>query len=255
MSWQTRGLTVERAGRRILDDVTIDVAPGSFTAVLGPNGAGKSTLVHALAGVEKADDGTVAWDGTALTEMTGRRRARTLALVEQQVGSEVDLRVADVVMLGRTPHVSRLAGPSGEDRAVVSRALAAVGASGLADRDFLSLSGGERQRVLVAKALAQEPQGLLLDEPTNHLDVHAALEFLRLLRRLVDDGLTVVAVVHDLGLALDWVDAAVVLDRGRLVAAGPTSEVITPDVVEQVWHVRPELVPHGSRLLLTFPAR
>ncbi|ROR93994.1 iron complex transport system ATP-binding protein [Salana multivorans] len=232
----------DAGGRAILDGVHL-AAPGGVTAVVGPNGSGKSSLLRAVVGALPGARGAWELDGADLRALSARDRARRLALVEQDATAEGEHRVLDVVLLGRTPHRPRWGGDSADDVALALACLDRAGAAHLASRDLATLSGGERQRVHLARALAQQPRLLLLDEPTNHLDVAAQLELLDLVRRIADDdGVAAVVVLHDLTSALRWCDHAVVLDAGRVVAAGRPSDVLTPRLLAAVWGVRAEIL-------------
>jgi iron complex transport system ATP-binding protein len=257
------GLAAERvrwsAGRRlILDGIDVTAPPGAVTGLLGPNGSGKSTLLRIVAGVQPPDGGRVTLAGGDLLAMARRRRARTLALVEQDATTELPVTVLDAVLLGRTPHRPMLAGPTDDDRRIARGALARAGVAALEDRLIGTLSGGERQRVHLARALAQEPRLLLLDEPTNHLDIAAQLATMKLVRSLADDGVTVMAALHDLSLAAATCDRVVLLapgsDGGRVVAAGPVEEVLVPEVIDPVYRVRTIVLrhPRTGRPVLVF---
>jgi iron complex transport system ATP-binding protein len=254
-------------GRLILDDVGVLAPAGAVTGLLGPNGSGKSTLLRVLAGVQQSGraaapapaapfspDPSTTFDGADLGALPRRERARVLALVEQDAGTDLPLSVLDAVLLGRIPHRSLLAGDSDADRAAAHAAVAAAGATELAEREVGTLSGGERQRVHMARALAQQPRLILLDEPTNHLDIAAQLHAMRVLRDLAADGVTVVAALHDLNLAASTCDHLVLLDRGRVVAAGPVGEVLVPAVLEPVYGVRVDVLTHPrtGRPVLSF---
>jgi iron complex transport system ATP-binding protein len=250
---------VQIGERLILDGVDCTVPTGQVGGLLGPNGSGKSTLLRLVAGVVPAAatrlPGTlVRLDGTDLGGVRRRDRARRVALVEQEPPADVPVSVRDAVLLGRIPHRSRWAGETARDRQVVTRALAAVELTGMADRSLDTLSGGERQRVHLARALAQEPDLLLLDEPTNHLDIHAQLAALGLVRRLADDGLTALVALHDLNLAAAYCDHVVVLQGGRVVAAGPVDEVLVPEVIDPVYRVSTTVLRHPvtGRPVLSF---
>ncbi|HET6673160.1 MAG TPA: ATP-binding cassette domain-containing protein [Agromyces sp.] len=235
-----------RARRLIIDDVDATVPAGHVGALLGPNGAGKSTLLHLIAGIERPDAGTTRFAGRDLTALHRRDRARLMALAEQEVTDAPGLRVAEVVALGRTPYLGAFAGPDELDRNIVRRCIEQAGLVHLADREYASLSGGERQRVNLARALAQDPELLLLDEPTNHLDIRSQLTTLGLLRGLARGGLTVLAALHDLSLAAGYADHVIVLDRGRVVAAGEPRTVLTPALIHNVWGVEAEVLEHPS---------
>ncbi|BDZ40322.1 ABC transporter ATP-binding protein [Microbacterium suwonense] len=188
--------------------------------------------------------------------MRRRTRAQYAALVEQQAETELDLDVHDVVLLGRTPHLSALGGPGAVDDEIARFALRQTRAEELAGRRFQELSGGERQRVLLARALAQEPTVLLMDEPTNHLDIRAQLHTLGLMRELADDGIAVLAALHDLSFAARHADQVIVLDHGRVVASGRPLDVLTPGLIRLVYGVRAEVVPHpvdGTPLIAFSP--
>ncbi|MFI2363178.1 ATP-binding cassette domain-containing protein [Promicromonospora sp. NPDC019610] len=261
----------EISSRGILDDVGLVAPVGAVTGLLGPNGSGKSTLLRVLAGVQQAGrapssgsgqagrtpsaaEPSTTFDGADLAALPRRERARVLALVEQDATTDLPLTVLDAVLLGRIPHRSLLAGDSDADRAAARAALDTAGAKELADREVGTLSGGERQRVHMARALAQQPRLLLLDEPTNHLDISAQLHAMRVLRDLAADGVTVVAALHDLNLAAATCDHLVLLDHGRVVAAGPVGEVLVPEVLEPVYGVRVDVLrhPRTGRPVLSF---
>lgn len=252
----TERVAFSRNGRMLIDDVDCTIDAGSLTALVGPNGAGKSTLLHVIAAAEKPTSGSVELGGVAAHTMRRRARARFTALVEQQAETELDLGVLDVVLLGRTPHLSALGGPGAEDVAIAATALRRCGAQSLQDRRFQELSGGERQRVLLARALTQEPSLLLMDEPTNHLDIRAQLHTLDLMRSLAGEGIAVLAALHDLTLAARYADNVIVLNRGRVIAAGTPAETLTPELIQLVYGVRADVIPHpvdGTPLIAFSP--
>jgi iron complex transport system ATP-binding protein len=244
MTLRIRGLSYEIGGRRIVRGVDVEVPSGSVTGVLGPNGAGKSTLLHLVAGTLPATAGQVRLDGEDLFLLGRKARARRVALVEQDTRTELSMTVGEVVLLGRTPHRSVLAGDSAEDLGMAAAALAAVGMEDFGHRLFDTLSGGERQRVQLARALVQEPRLLLLDEPTNHLDIHAQLSVLSMVRRLSVGGVTAVAALHDLNLAAEFCDHLIVVADGQVVDSGPVGDVLTAAMIESVYAVKAEVFPH-----------
>ncbi len=239
------GVGTRLGGRWVVDGIDATPPTGALTGLLGPNGAGKTTLLRLVAGLLPAGAGAV----LVSDEVTGapvpvatlprRRRAQRIALLEQESSAAVPLLVREVVALGRVPYRSWWGGDP--DDLAVTRALDAAGAAHLALRTWDSLSGGERQRVHIARALAQEPELLLLDEPTNHLDVSAQLALLSFVRGL---GVTVIAALHDLNLAASFCDHVLVLAEGRLAAAGPPADVLTPDVIQAVYHVEADVLEH-----------
>ncbi|MGW7024055.1 ABC transporter ATP-binding protein [Streptomyces decoyicus] len=235
------GLSVEVAGNRLVHDLTLRAGSGRLVGLVGPNGSGKSTLLRCVYRALRPAAGTVRLDGADLHAMDAREGARLLAALPQEASTEFDFTVAEVVAMGRLPHQRGAGRASAEDSARCTRALVRVGADHLAGRGFLSLSGGEKQRVLIARALAQDPQVLVLDEPTNHLDIAQQLEVLALVR---DSRLTVLTALHDLNLAAVHCDELYVIDGGRIVAAGPPYDVLTPELLAEVFGVRAHRVRH-----------
>ncbi|MEO8093941.1 MAG: ATP-binding cassette domain-containing protein [Pseudolysinimonas sp.] len=247
-------IRVLAGGTLLIDGVDCSVPAGSVSALVGPNGAGKSTLLRALAGVEAPAAGSVSFDGADLLALPRRQRARIAALVEQDAATETALTVTEVVALGRLPHQSLWRDDPSDAAAIVTAALATAGVTEFASREFGSLSGGERQRVMLAKALAQQPRLLLLDEPTNHLDIEAQLAVLALVADLAAGGTTVLAALHDLGLAASYSDHVIVLRGGRVIAAGPTAETLTPTLIREVYGVDTTVLhnPTTGRPMLAF---
>lgn len=233
------GVSVTKGGAALLSDVSLAVLPGERLGIVGPNGSGKSTLLHVLAGLLTPSTGEVTLFGQPLSSLTRRDIAQRLAVVEQHAQTSDRIRVRDAVELGRTPWLSALAPWRSEDDAQVGAALRAVELEHLAQRHWHSLSGGERQRVQIARALAQQPKVLLLDEPTNHLDIHHQLSLLQLIRAL---PVTCVMALHDLNQALTC-DRLALLDRGRLVALGPPTAVLSPERLRATFQVKGHWLP------------
>ncbi|MDR1798347.1 MAG: ABC transporter ATP-binding protein [Bifidobacteriaceae bacterium] len=232
------GLTWRAGGRVVVAGVTFEAAAGQVTVLMGPNGAGKTTVLRGLLGLLPGATGTAQLDGADLWAMAPRQRAARVSLVAAEGLPAHGLTVHDVALLGRHPRLGLFGTPGPQDLAAVADALAAAGVTGLAERDFRTLSDGERQRVRLARALAVEPAALVLDEPEAHLDLAARAGLARLLRALADQGLLVLAAVHDLTWAAGLADRVVVLGPGGQVAAqGAPSDVLTPAVVERVFGV------------------
>ncbi|NLU78432.1 ABC transporter ATP-binding protein [Micromonospora sp. HNM0581] len=218
----------------VIDGISVTARPGRVLGLIGPNGSGKTTLLRLLYGALRGGTGHVAVDGDEVSALPPREAARRLAVVVQETGAETALTVAELVLLGRSPHLSTFQRTGPADHEITIECLRRVGAGQLGSRAFASLSGGERQRVLIARALAQQATHLLLDEPTNHLDIRYQHEILRLVRGL---GTCAVVVLHDLNLAARYCDDLVLLGRGEVAAAGTTEEVLDPTVIEAVYHI------------------
>ena len=245
------GVSLKLEGTQIVSGVSLTVGAGEMVGIVGPNGSGKSTLLRAIYRALRPAAGAVRVDGADVWRLSARESAQRTAVVVQESGSDFTLKVADVVAMGRNPHKRPLDRDTAEDHQICVRALARTGVTALAGRDFDTLSGGEKQRVLLARALAQQPRLLVLDEPTNHLDIRFQLELLNLVRTV---GVTTLTVMHDLTLAVGHCDRLYVLHRGRVVAAGSPLEVITPELVAEVFGVRshPWVDPDTGQLHLAF---
>jgi iron complex transport system ATP-binding protein len=233
-----RGVSFAYGSREVLGGLDLTIEAGARTAIIGPNGAGKSTLLRLMAGALPPDAGTIRLDGLELGRLRGRDRARRLAFVPQETRIVFDFTALEVVLMGRAPRLGLLGIEGRHDIEVALGALAATDARTLADRPVSQLSSGERQRVLLARALAQEPDTILLDEPTAYLDlghqarVHALLE-----KENRERGTTIVFVSHDLNLAAAHATRIVLLSAGRIAADGPPRSVITPDRLRAAYGV------------------
>ncbi|HET9879444.1 MAG TPA: ABC transporter ATP-binding protein [Candidatus Limnocylindria bacterium] len=225
-----------RPARPVLRGVHLAVRPGELVVLLGTNGSGKTTLLRLLAGTLRPDRGAVLLGGRPVGDWRRLDLARRVAVLPQHLDLPAGFRVAEVVEMGRTPHARSWFSASPGDEEAVDRALREADASDLAHRPVDELSGGERQRVLVAMALAQEPELLLLDEPTLHLDLAHQIALLRTVLRLCRAGLAAVAVLHDLSLAM-LADRVAVLDQGVVRADGAPGEVLTPALVRDAFGV------------------
>lgn len=231
-----------------LFDIDFALDGGALRALLGPNGSGKTTLLKILTGILPPGQGIVKYQGADLKTMTRRDIAKRIALVPQELNMQFGFSVRQMVMLGRTPHVSALGGPSKNDRDVVERVMEMTEIRDMHERIITELSGGEQQRVVIAMALAQEPQVLLLDEPTVHLDINHQIEILDLVRKLNRErGLTVLATMHDLNLAALYFDDLVLLERGRIVAQGAPAQVLSAERIREVFNANVLIQPHPAR--------
>ncbi|MCB9508352.1 MAG: ABC transporter ATP-binding protein [Myxococcales bacterium] len=226
-----------RSGPEVVRGVSLSAPRGAVTALIGPNGAGKTTLLRALVGLLPCS-GSAVLDGADLGALAAPERARRVGYVPQRTRLVARMNVRGVVDLGRFAHRGAWRRGGAADREAVDRAMEQTGVAPLADRAFVELSGGEQQRVLLARALATGASALLLDEPTASLDVRHALELHALLRRLADDGAVVVVVMHDLGEVREHADHVVLLDGGKVSAAGPAADVVSADPIAGVYRVR-----------------
>ncbi|MFF1796703.1 ABC transporter ATP-binding protein [Kitasatospora sp. NPDC058263] len=238
------GLHLRYGNRVIVDGLDLELPGGAVTAIVGPNACGKSTLLRGLVRLLGPAAGTVTLDGSDIHRMSARALAKRMGLLPQQPVTPEAITVEALVRLGRFPHQRLLTPWSKADQAAVEDALARTGTTDLRDQQVDRLSGGQRQRAWIALALAQDTDLLLLDEPTTFLDLRHQLDVLDLVADLhAEAGRTVVMVLHDLGQAARYADHLVVLEDGRLAAAGPPAEVLTADLVEAVFQVPCQVVP------------
>jgi iron complex transport system ATP-binding protein len=235
------------ANAPVLHGVSLEAHAGEVVALIGPNGSGKSTVLRVGAGGLRPSRGQALVDGKELWQLAAKERAQRVAVVPQDNPVPNGMFVREMVGLGRTPYVRLLLGPTARDRQVVEGALGAVGLHDLAERRVDELSGGERQRVILARALAQEPSLLLLDEPTANLDLHHQVAMLELVRGLArEQGLAVVAAVHDLQLAALFCDRVILLSNGRVVSHGSPETVLTPTLLLETFGQRVALSAHPT---------
>jgi len=251
---ETRELTVSYGRSQVVCGISIRIERGEWVALIGPNGAGKTTTLRALAGLVSFS-GSVLLGGRELAAIGRREVAREVAVVPQRPHTPPELTVSEYVLLGRTPHIGYLASETHADRAAAARAIDRLELRAFAQRRLGSLSGGELQRVVLARALAQEAGVLLLDEPTSALDLgrqQDALELVDTLRR--DDELTVVSAMHDLSLASQYAERLLLLDRGRLVADGTASDVLSEETIGSYYGADVRVV-HDADGVFVLPRR
>jgi iron-siderophore transport system ATP-binding protein len=238
------GLRLAYDDRVVVDGLDLTLTDGSFTAIVGPNGCGKSTLLRALGRLLRPAAGQVLLDGRSIARTPTREVARVLGLLPQTPVAPAGLTVADLVARGRHPHQSWLRQWSREDEAVVAEALAWTDMGDLGDRPVDELSGGQRQRAWISMALAQETDLILLDEPTTYLDLSHQIDVLELVARLhTERGRTVVVVLHDLNLAARYARRLVAMRDGVLVASGTPHEVLTEQLLADVFDLEARVVP------------
>ncbi|OEU86976.1 histidinol phosphatase [Streptomyces abyssalis] len=242
VGWTVRNKT-------IIEGVDFTVTSGETVGLIGPNGSGKSSLLRCAAGLLKPTHGAVRYDGHDIRVFGPRGIAQHIAFVGQTSHTAGELRVADVVALGRTPFRDRWRGLNSTDRLIIDAALAHMGLTGLATRTWRTLSGGEQQRTHVARALAQQPWGILLDEPLNHLDIRYQLE---LMEMLAATDQTVLVAVHDLALAARFCDRLILLNQGKVTAEGIPHDVLTAENLRNVFGTETEITrDSGGRLTIS----
>lgn len=250
---EVKALSFSYGSRQALEQIDLKVEKGEFLAVLGANGAGKSTLLRVIARLLEPDSGQVLIDKRPLKGLSRNQLARTVAYLPQN-SRPMDCSLFEAVLIGRRPYLGWKV--TEEDLAETAKLLELVGLSGQAERSTMELSGGELQRVAIARTLAQRPELLLLDEPVNHLDIRNQMDLLALLLKLARGlGIAVIAVMHDLNLALRFAESFLVMQQGRVLAAGGR-EVINRQVIQQAYRLQTVLLEHdGIPLVIPCPER
>ena len=230
-------------GAVALDDIDLELPEGRIIAFCGPNGSGKSTALRLMRGLHRPAAGSVEIAGRPIADWAARDLARAVAMLSQNPEAPAELTVGDLIMLGRFAHKTRFARSSARDQEACEHALAVTEMTAYRDRPIGRLSGGQVQRAWIAMTLAQDAPRIFLDEPTNHLDVAHAFEVLDLIHRLNrEEGRSFVIVLHDLNMALRYSDHVILFSRGRIVAGGPTRDILTDRRVQEIFGVRCRIV-------------
>ena len=241
MVFRVEDITVAIGEKTIIDKMSFQMKKGQLIGLIGPNGSGKSTLLKSMYRYLKPKKGHIYLFEQDVWKQNEKQVAKRMAVVGQETPVLFEFTVRDLVAMGRTPHKKLFEMDNKEDSHIVQQALEQTNMIHLADRQFSTLSGGEKKRVVVARALAQQAQVLVLDEPTNHLDIQHQLQLMDLIRGL---PITVIAALHDLNLAATYCDSIYVLKDGLLCAEGTPEEVLTPNLIKQVFHVKAEVSTH-----------
>lgn len=231
----------------VLDSLNLSILNGGMTAILGPNGAGKTTMLQVVLGWLRPRSGIVRLNGKPLEEYSRREMGQTMSLVPQSEHISFDFSVVDYVLLGRAPYMAPLDQPSQSDEEIARQAIETVGISRLANRPVTALSGGERQLVLLARALAQQPKLLLLDEPTSHLDLSNKALLIKLLKRLNQQGVSVLFTTHEPEVASQLADQMVLMHNGRVMGSGAAASVFDSDTLSALYGVPVKVVEVESR--------
>ncbi|MDO5853421.1 MAG: ABC transporter ATP-binding protein [Thermoplasmata archaeon] len=222
---------------RALDDVSFSMGKGRLVGLIGPNGCGKSTMMKCICRINEMTSGTVLVDGQDVSSLKPSEVAKLVATVPAEAGQTFGMTVMDMVMLGRYPFVDRIWWETKEDEQVVREALRAFGLDGLRRKQVSLCSSGERQRALIAKAYVQEPKLMLVDEPTSHLDMKYKLDVMEYLQSMARSDMTVMVAEHDISLMARYCDTCIIMKKGRIVTIGDPKEVITADLIRDVYEV------------------
>lgn len=248
---QVENLSFEIGKTQILKNISFEVEENSFVGVIGPNGSGKSTMLKSIYGVNKPSGGNIYFEGQNLLEISGKERAKKIAVLAQESGGQFDFSVQQVVEMGRYPHKNALENYSKEDHQKVEKVLKEMKLEDYKDRSFNTLSGGEKQRVLIARLLVQESKFIILDEPTNHLDIGHQIEIMNIIKNM---GVTVLSAIHDMNMASIYCDKLVVMKKGELIRQGKTEEVLTPELLRELFNVSAEIhYINGRRQIIYNP--
>jgi len=235
---EVSGVNFYYGAKRALENVTFTVKESEFFGVIGPNGSGKTTLLRCISGIFKPQSGVVRFNGSNMQNLSKREIAKNIAMVPQSSAINFAFTALEIVMMGRNPHVSRFRMEGQRDCKLAENAMKLTNTEHLASRLINTLSGGEQQRVIIARALAQEPKLMLLDEPTVHLDISHQLGIMELIRKLnKNNGITIIAVFHDLNLAAQYCDRLMLMDDGKIASIGNTHQVLTSENIRKTYHV------------------
>ncbi len=222
---------------KVINKISFTAKKGSLISILGPNGAGKTTLLKAIAGIIEFF-GRIEVSEKDLKNLSRKEIAKLISVVPQDFPHDVEFSAFEIVLMGRYPHTSVLKPLDEKDYAVVFNAMKITDTFYLKNRKFSKMSSGERQRVIVAKALAQEAKIMLLDEPTSNLDIHHRINIMRILRNLADNGMVIIASMHNINLASLYSDRIILLKKGKIFAEGKPEEVITERNIEAVYGIK-----------------
>ncbi len=234
-----------------LENITVDIHESEVTAVVGPNGSGKSTFLKCINRILKPKKGVVMIDGKNIEDFSQIEIARCIGYVPQTTGQRFPATVFEVVLMGRRPYISWRCGKKDVEK--VFEILKILNMENLSMRDFNELSGGQQQKVLIARALAQEPEILLLDEPTANLDIRHQLEVMDLIREIaVREGVTAIVAIHDLNIACKYADQVIMMKDGRIFAVGRPKEVFTEDNIKKVYGVEAKIVELWGRMYVLY---
>lgn len=245
---EIKNITIKYGDYEVLRDISFDIKKGEFTSIIGPNGAGKSTVLKAIMKNIDLSSGDISIKGKSIKNITHKEKACIIGFVPQEFNISFDFTVYDIVAMGRNPYLAKLKKSKYDDKKIIEESLQKTNTYEFKDKYFNSLSGGEKQRVIIARALAQQPEILILDEATSSLDIHHQLDILELIHSLNrEDGLTVLTIMHDLNLASRFSDKIVLLSKKGIVKHGEPNEVIDEQVLKNVYDM--DMVVRENKLL------
>lgn len=255
MELKASALQIGYGDKVIVEDMDLDIQRNKITTIIGPNGSGKSTILKAVTRLIKYQKGNVVLNGRDIMEIKPKELAKTIGVLPQIHTAPSDFRVKELVSYGRMPHQKMFAGKSAEDERIIKWAMEVTGTWEFRDKSIYEISGGESQRVWIATVLAQQPEILFLDEPTTYLDIAHQLETMQLVKKLNrETGIGVVMVLHDLTQALEVSDHIIVIKNGRKYNEGAPEEVITAQMMQDVYHVDCEIInlPERKKPLIAY---
>ncbi|WP_024615747.1 ABC transporter ATP-binding protein [Clostridium sp. Ade.TY] len=249
MDLKVENLSVDLGKEPIVKNCSIYANKGEFVGIIGPNGSGKSTILKTIYGINKEKSGVIYIDGKELSKMKVKDIAKRVGVLGQFNDFSFDIKVKDMVLMGRSPHKGFLESDNKNDFNIVNESLKKVEMLEHSERNFLSLSGGEKQRVLLARALAQDVKILILDEPTNHLDIKYQIQILNIVKKL---GITVLVALHDLNIAAAYCDRLYIMKDGNIKAVGKPKEVLTEEIIKEVYEVCSVVHKDKEPLFITY---
>ncbi len=234
-----KDLKYSAGSHKILNGVTLNVPKGRMIGIIGPNGSGKTTTLKHIYRAIDPKDGAVFLNGKDVHAYSYRESAREMTVMKQEHNTDFSYSIYEMVMMGRTPYRKMFEADTRDDREIVLRSLKYVGMDKMLERPYAELSGGEKQRVMIARSIAQDTEIFILDEPTNHLDVHYQWAIMELIKNI---GKTVISVFHELNLASNYCDEIYVVDKGCIVAHGAPSEIITKNLLADVFKIDADII-------------
>ncbi len=235
---EVNNLAFGYGSKEVLNNINMNIKPGTFISIIGPNGSGKSTLLKNISTYLKPQKGVILLDSKEIDKLPRKEVSKKISVVPQNISLEFDFKIKDIVMMGRHPYIRKFKGETSEDIKIAEKAMLYTNILTLSDRMFNELSGGEKQRVILARALAQEPKILLLDEPVSHLDLQHQIEILDLIKNMsIKESLTIIAVLHDLNMASSYSDYIMMLKEGSIIYEGMPETVLNQENIGEVFNI------------------